>query len=716
MARDDSREVIDIRCGKKSRKKKKRGFSDSGDSDSSLNESGGFFCDRDTSKNVGSLSVGEYVKKTSTSYEQTGRGDIVANKEQTVDSLSSLSRASHSSEGPVNKADRQIQSIDGFDDSRCNKMMGEASLDDGLQSLSTSEVNTDLNDMKLREDLSDDVTPLKKTSKETKQADQNSRKMAKQSSDDVTPPQDVSMEVEEPSQNNGEKGERVNMDGVESGKEMNQVAGNDHETEKDLPDDLKSLCEKPKEMKQDTRKDAMSPGTPDSKGARDIKEIYTTNDELHQNDQKIVLSEVLKCIRNPNSKILFEVVKMIVLFLDQNPIDLLLVQLSKSFVQNRSSRPVLTSQEEEILAEVKKRKGNGLTNGLLETLVTFVLVPKLQIVDEKTGHTKRLTYIRMYAAVCRLKGLAEVLRVLCFDLVLRRIQFWEELLLCVASVWPAVLTRKPGNVSQPIIDALELVVWKSLTTKKSNAGNSDALWQCLKFTCNWNDPIVCTEELMAKHFLTILNDEERVKLMNDSKTSPVSQSSFETVMALELLAWSRGWKWTWSFLIVENIWPTLVGLCKAASMGGGWKAGRVCFCLKVLGTLGQVEREFHMETFHLIEKLSDFLKYSGADSSTQVPAVVVSHAAGAILSLSESWPAFAAQTLRRLPEGASLQLIKGDRGRLDVLMETCKGVMNQTYDQQKYRDTGQANVTKRSWNDGGEGSKKCTRGRKKFRR
>lgn len=43
-------------------------------------------------------------------------------------------------------------------------------------------------------------------------------------------------------------------------------------------------------------------------------------------------------------------------FLDQNPIDLLLVQLSKSFVQNRSSRPVLTSQEEEILAEVKKRK------------------------------------------------------------------------------------------------------------------------------------------------------------------------------------------------------------------------------------------------------------------------------------------------------------------------------------------------------------------------
>ena len=74
-------------------------------------------------------------------------------------------------------------------------------------------------------------------------------------------------------------------------------------------------------------------------------------------------------------------------------------------------------------------------------------------------------------------------------------------------------------------------------------------------------------------------------LCTGTTTSPLQQPAFEIVKALELLASSRGWQWTWAIVIKSYVWPALGGLCKDMSSGQTQKAACICCCLKVLGNV-----------------------------------------------------------------------------------------------------------------------------------
>lgn len=245
-------------------------------------------------------------------------------------------------------------------------------------------------------------------------------------------------------------------------------------------------------------------------------------------------------------------------------------------------------------------------------------------------------------------------------------------MVCISSVWSTALAKRENQSLQPVICVLEFLTWQRLKLPENKQNLSDVLWQALEFLCHWREPSTKEDDKMVQSLTDNMKDCELIKFKDQLKTfSHLEHPSFEIVKAIELLAWAKGWQWTWTVVIQSHIWPTMGGLCKELSMGQTQKASCMCCCLKVLGNLGNVglKDELNQSVFDLMKMIAEIL----AQSNETIPPIVQVYAVQTILNLAPIQPFFANECLQKWTQDhKDIQLLQNEKARMDTLAKFVK--------------------------------------------
>ncbi|XP_064638373.1 uncharacterized protein LOC135494383 [Lineus longissimus] len=307
---------------------------------------------------------------------------------------------------------------------------------------------------------------------------------------------------------------------------------------------------------------------------------------------------------------------------ESNLMNVLLLGAGKE--RERHCQPLLSDIEKRFIRLVLYLKDNldSFWSPLLRALSSTILS------DKPLKILARLGLCRIFTGLCRLSANADQLRVLIYDILMKRDLSHSMLLSAMSGVWRTVLVKERDWSNAAIgpvtmIDVIEYVVLKDCDLSKP--------CQILIKICGWRMERVQQTDArsLALKIISQLRSYSRKK--TDRK-----EAVFELHKALELLAIRQGWPWTYDVFIKEIVFPAMEELSdKLEKASNNEQSTFNDFLVNLLHSLGEIYSccppAYTNRVVEIMNKLAELLQ---VDRSPAVPWHIQTNALETLLILS----------------------------------------------------------------------------------
>ncbi|XP_043364419.1 little elongation complex subunit 1 isoform X2 [Dermochelys coriacea] len=218
--------------------------------------------------------------------------------------------------------------------------------------------------------------------------------------------------------------------------------------------------------------------------------------------------------------------------------DLLPVIRSHVYVGNISKVPVMRDEEKEVVYEF------GIANKHLAEPLLHTILNKLKTQKMSLNHNFTQALCRVYVGICRQLGDLERARLFCYSLLKEDFPESAKLTLFITNVWDDIFSFQ-GVINK----AMQLVVRKRARGEVLN---------CLRAYLSWEKSPPLDTGIMVSSLLLAMQLCPKMEFqLSERYGEDLSESTWECILAIELLCCHLKWSWTHDNIISKELWPVM---------------------------------------------------------------------------------------------------------------------------------------------------------------
>ncbi|TFJ98854.1 voltage-dependent calcium channel gamma-8 subunit [Platysternon megacephalum] len=218
--------------------------------------------------------------------------------------------------------------------------------------------------------------------------------------------------------------------------------------------------------------------------------------------------------------------------------DLLPVIRSHVYVGNILKVPVMRDEEKEVVYEF------GIANKHLAEPLLHAILNKLKTQKMSLNHNFTQALCRVYIGICRQLGDLERARLFCYSLLKEDFPESAKLTLFITNVWDDIFSFQ-GVINK----AMQLVVRKRARGEVLN---------CLRAYLSWEkSPLLDTGIMVSSLILAIQLCPKMEFQLSERYGEDLSDSTWECILAIDLLCCHLKWSWTHDNIISKELWPVM---------------------------------------------------------------------------------------------------------------------------------------------------------------
>ncbi|XP_053874214.1 little elongation complex subunit 1 isoform X2 [Malaclemys terrapin pileata] len=218
--------------------------------------------------------------------------------------------------------------------------------------------------------------------------------------------------------------------------------------------------------------------------------------------------------------------------------DLLPVIRSHVYVGNILKVPVMRDEEKEVVYEF------GIANKHLAEPLLHAILNKLKTQKMSLNHNFTQALCRVYIGICRQLGDLERARLFCYSLLKEDFPESAKLTLFITNVWDDIFSFQ-GVINK----AMQLVV------RKRARGE---VLSCLCHYLSWEkSPPLDTGIVVSSLLLAIQLCPKMEFQLSERYGEDLSDSTWECILAIDLLCCHLKWSWTHDNIISKELWPVM---------------------------------------------------------------------------------------------------------------------------------------------------------------
>ncbi|XP_067385763.1 little elongation complex subunit 1 isoform X2 [Emydura macquarii macquarii] len=218
--------------------------------------------------------------------------------------------------------------------------------------------------------------------------------------------------------------------------------------------------------------------------------------------------------------------------------DLLPVIRSHVYVGNISKVPVMRDEEKEVVCEF------GITNKHLAKPLLRAILSKLKTQKMSLNHNFTQALCRVYVGICRQLGDLERARLFCYSLLKEDFPQSAKLTLFITNVWDDIFS-------------FQGVINKAMQLIARQRARGEVL-HCLSAYLSWEKSPPLDAGIMVSSLLLAIQLYPKMEFqLSERYGEDLSESTWECILAIDLLCSHLKWGWTHDNIISKELWPVM---------------------------------------------------------------------------------------------------------------------------------------------------------------